>query len=115
MLMENPLFDSLNAWKDGVSFTDDEKVFLIRMIQRNTPDEFELILKVLNWVSNGENTPKPIESLLIGEYKASKTEASLMRSGVFARMIELSLVNRGQKGRNVTYQLTEMGSKLVPK
>ena len=30
-------------------------------------------------------------------------------------MIELTLVNREQKGRNVTYGLTEMGSKLVLK
>jgi len=113
MLMENPLFDSHSAWKDGVSFSENEKIFLIRMIQRNTPDEFELMLKVLNWVSDGENTPKPIEELLIKEFKSSKTEASLMRSGVFARMIELNLVNREQKGRNVTYVLTEMGSKLI--
>ena len=28
-------------------------------------------------------------------------------------MIELNLVNREQKGRNVTYDLTEMGSKLI--
>lgn len=113
MLMENPLFDSQSAWKDGVSFSNQETVFLIQMIKRNVPDEYDLMIKLLEWIDSGRNAPKPLEEALVGEFNVSKTEGSLMRSGVLARMIELNLVNREQKGRNVTYGLTEMGSKLI--
>ena len=115
MLMENPLCDSLTAWKDGVAFSNKESMFLIQMIKRNVPEEFDLMIKILNWIDGGKNTPKPLEEVLVEEFNVSKTEGSLMRSGVLARMIELTLVNREQKGRNVTYELTEIGSKLVPK
>ena len=43
MQLENPLFDTQNAWKDGESFTLQEKSFLIAMIRNNVPDEFEFI------------------------------------------------------------------------
>ena len=115
MLMENPLFDSQSAWRDGVAFSSEEVVFLIQMMKRNVPEEFDLMTKILKWIDGGKDTPKPLEEVLIEEFNVSKTEGSLMRSGVLARMIELTLVNREQKGRNVTYELTEMGSKLVPK
>lgn len=113
MLMENPLFDSQSAWKDGDSFSQDEKIFLLNMIKRNVPDEFQLMITMLNLIQNGKTSPKPLEEALIEEFSVSKTESSLMRSGVLARMIELSLVIREQTGRNVTYSLTEIGSKLV--
>ena len=85
------------------------------MIQRNVPDEFDLMIKVLTLIEAGKNSPKPLEEALVEEFKVSKTESSLMRSGVLARMIELSLVNREQTGRNVNYELTEMGQKLLKK
>ena len=46
------------------------------------------------------------------EFGVNATESSLMRSGTLARMIELSLVNREQSGRNVSYSLTEHGEKF---
>ena len=76
MLLENPLFDSQRAWKDGESFSNEEKVFLIRMIQRNVPDEFDLMIKVLTLIEAGKNSPKPLEEALVEEFKVSKTESS---------------------------------------
>ncbi len=115
MLLENPLFDTQSAWKDGESFTLQEKAFLVHMIRNNVPDEYDFMKKIATWISEGENTPKPIEARITKEYGVNKTESALMRSGTLARMIELSLVNREQTGRNVTYQLTEMGLKLTKK
>ena len=48
MLMENPLFDSLSCLEDGVLFSGKENVFLIQMIKRNVPDEFDLMTQILN-------------------------------------------------------------------
>ena len=112
MLLENPLFDTSMAWKDGESFSLAEKQFLITMIRRNVPGEFDFMQKISNWISEGVNTPKPLEEQIIKSSGVSGTEASLMRSGTLARMIELSLVVREQKGRKVTYSLTKAGEKL---
>ena len=112
MLLENPLFDTQAAWKDGESFTLREKIFLVSMIRNNVPDEFEFMQKLATWISEGENSPKPIEAKIVEEFGVNNTEASLMRSGTLARMIELSLVNREQSGRNVSYSLTEHGEKF---
>ena len=112
MLLENPLFDTQVAWKDGESFTLLEKSFLIGMIKNNVPAEFEFIQRLATWISEGDNTPKPIEAKIIEEFGVNNTEASLIRSATFARMIELSLVKREQNGRKVTYSLTEYGERI---
>jgi hypothetical protein len=112
MLLENPLFDTPATWKDGQSFTLEEREFLILTIQKNVPDELEFMQKLATWISGGDNSPKPIEAKIAEEFGVNNTEASLMRSGALARMIELSLVNREQSGRNVFYSLTDYGGKF---
>jgi len=112
MLLENPLIDTQAAWKDGGSFTLQEKAFLVGMIRNNVPDEYEFMQKLATWISEGENSPKPIEAKISEEFSVNKTEASFIRSGTLARMIELSLVNREQSGRNVSYSLTEHGENI---
>jgi hypothetical protein len=112
MLLENPLFDTQIAWKNGESFTLDEKSFLVWMIKRNLPEEYKFMQKLSLWISEGNNSPKPIEIKIKEELDLNDTEASLMRSGTLARMIELSLVIREQNGRKVSYSLTDQGSKI---
>ena len=53
MLLENPLFDTSMAWKDGESFSLAEKQFLITMIRRNVPGEFDFMQEISNWISEG--------------------------------------------------------------
>jgi predicted MarR family transcription regulator len=112
MLLENPLFDTQAAWKDGESFSANEKIFLLKMIKGNVPDEFAFMQQLVEWIGEGSNRPKPIEENISDEFDVNDTESSLMRSGTMARMIELGLVVREQSGRNVTYSLTENGEKL---
>lgn len=113
MLLENPLFDTQIAWKNGESFTSEEKSFLVWMIKRNLPEEYKLMQKISLWISEGSNSPKPIEIKIIEKFNLNETEASLMRSGTLARMIELSLVIREQNGRKVTYSLTDLCKKII--
>ena len=47
------------------------------------------------------------------EYDLKDTEASIMRSGAVARMIELGLILREKSGREVTYSLTDLGKRGV--
>jgi len=112
MLLSNPLFDTLDAWRDGESFSEEEKLFLIKMIHRNVPDEFAFMQQLVGWIGDGHDRPKMIEEKISAEYGSNVTETSLVRSGTLARMIELGLVSRIQSGRNVTYSLTENGKRL---
>ena len=59
MLLENPLFDTSMAWKDGESFSLAEKQFLITMIRRNVPGEFDFMQKISNWISENHARGRP--------------------------------------------------------
>jgi len=115
MMMKNPLFDTNQVWKNDDAFSQEEKQFLVSMIKRNVPGEFEFMCKTVKWISEGTNTPKPIEIMISKEMDVSKTEASLLRSGTLARMIELGIINREQSGRNVTYHVSSFGHSLISK
>lgn len=113
MLMQNPLFDTNEVWKNEDAFSDKEKNFLIAMIKRNVPAEFDFMLEIIKWINEGTNTPKPIEKQISELMSVSNTESSLLRSGTLARMIELGIISREQSGRNVTYSVTDIGQKLI--
>jgi len=115
MLLSNPIFDTNDGWKTGNSFSKEEQIFLIRLIRFNAPQEFLFMQDILTWIGQGINSPKPLESKIIETRNISGTESSLLRSGILARMIELGIVIREQKGRKVTYQLTQMGTQLLSK
>ena len=76
---------------------------LLHGINSNLEGEMELIEAVLDTVKSGKKTPTDIEKILI-EMSYSETEASVVRTGLMARMTELGLVNRIKKGRNVFYE-----------
>jgi hypothetical protein len=102
-LQENPIIDQRDGWKDGTSFTDSERRLLIHGIKLNLEGELELIEAVLSAVKSGKKTPTDIENIL-SERGYSKTEASVVRTGLMARMTELMLVIRTKVGRNVFYE-----------
>jgi hypothetical protein len=102
-LEENPIIDQQDGWKDGISFTESERKILLHGINSNLEGEMELIEAVLDAVKSGKKTPTDIEKILI-EMSYSETEASVVRTGLMARMTELGLVNRIKKGRNVFYE-----------
>ena len=113
MLEKNPLIDLAEGWKEMKSFTDKEKQLILMSIRRNVPKEFDYMMKLIKWISEGVNRPTDIEEQIISDYEADKTTASLMRTGALARMIELDLVSRKKDGRKVTFSLTELGQKLA--
>ena len=114
MLEENPLLDTsdVKVWIEGDVFSTREKVHLIRLIKANAPAEFELMTKILSWINSGTNRPKSLEASVSEDYNLKDTEASIMRSGAVARMIEIGLISREKSGREVTYSLTELGKSM---
>ena len=63
--------------------------------------------ELVKLIKDGRNTPKQIEEYLIENYDKSETEASLQRTGIFARMQELGMVERAKEGRTVHYRIQE--------
>ena len=114
MLEENPLLDTsdVKVWIEGDVFSTREKVHLIRLIKANAPAEFELMTKILSWINSGTNRPKSLEASVSEDYNLKDTEASIMRSGAVARMIEIGLISREKSGREVTYSLTDLGKSM---
>ena len=77
---------------------------LLHAIKRNMPNEYEMISKMIEMVKANENTPTEIENYLIENSGMSSTEASLARTGMFARLQELGLVKRVKEGRKIHYE-----------
>jgi len=105
-LENNPIIDQKEGWKEGNTFTTRERMFLINAIKYNVKGEYELMKEIIELVKKGNNTPNDIEEYLT-EKDYSKTESSITRTGLMARLTELGLVEREKKGRNVFYKLIE--------
>ena len=103
-VMENPIIDSKDI-TDKSTFSIQERGMIVRAIQRNVPSEYALMGELVKLIKEGRNTPKQIEEYLIENYDKSETEASLQRTGIFARMQELGMVERVKEGRTVHYMI----------
>ena len=110
MILENPIIDKVDigSWKSGDAFSTDEKAFLIRLIEKFNPVEYEYIQKVVKWINDGNNRPKSLDASISEELGTNATESSLIRSGLTARMLELGIINRTKEGREVTFSLSKI-------
>lgn len=103
-LIENPIIDKTEDWKGISTLSGMEVAAIIRALQRNVPSEYKLMKELIGMVGDGINTPKAIEEYLQKNYNKSETEASLQRTGIFARMQELGIIERVKEGRTVHYK-----------
>jgi len=104
-LAENQVIDNSENWQSGSTLSQFERKILLQAIQRNVPSEYELMKELITMIKNGVNTPKAIEEFLKENYGKSDTEASLQRTGIFARMQEMGMVQRVKEGRTVHYEI----------
>jgi hypothetical protein len=106
-LAENQVIDNSENWQSSSTLSPFERKILLQAIQRNVPSEYELMKELITMIKNGVNTPKAIEEFLKENYGKSDTEASLQRTGIFARMQEMGMVQRVKEGRTVHYEILE--------
>ena len=104
-LAENQIIDKSDNWRSDSTLTQQEKKLLMFAIKRNVPSEYELMNELIGKLKDGTNTPKKIEVFLKEKFSISDTEASLQRTGIFARMQELGVVKRVKEGRTVIYEV----------
>ena len=91
---------------EPMDHSPDDKAFLLKLIQKFNPAEFEFMGKITSWIEEGKNRPKSLDSSVSEEFEINSTEATLLRSGITARMLELGLISRIKEGREVTFLLT---------
>ena len=110
--LENPVLDNFNETSKE-KFSSDELKFLIGHIKKEVRVEDFAYKTILSTISNGNNTPEKIDSILknlMGQKKSlSDSSISTQRSGVLSRMIDLGLVSRKRDGIRVTYEITDTG------
>ena len=111
--LENPLLDSLEGWRNGTRFSEQESKFLLEHFEKHVPGEWKFLKEVASLIQSGTNKPKTLETALIDSRGWEKAHASIMKNGVLSRMQEMNLIGREKDGRNVTYHLTEQGLELL--
>ena len=112
-MIKNPVIDSVKNWEKGNSFSEDETTFLILHFLNNVPAEYELINQIANMISEGKNTAISMNTELISTRGLDRTKASILRTGVVARMQEMGLIDREKSGVEVTVSVTKLGKKLL--
>lgn len=104
--LTNPAIDS----GDYLPLSEEEVEFLWSHITRVLPRERRLMLRVLEAVSQGRNTPvqltEPVKSLL----DVNLAEIISQRASLVSRLAEMGLLVRKKNGLYVTYNLTDRGS-----
>jgi len=112
-LLPNPLLDSMEGWKTGKRFSDEEISFLLNHIKSNVKSEWNFIVKIAELIDSGMNRPQSLEEAIIESHGWEKTQTSVSKNGALSRMQELELIDRTKEGREVTYHLTKNGKELL--
>ena len=113
VMMENPVIDSLEGFVSGPRFSDVEVSFILNHFKQNVPAEWNLMLQIANMIRDEKNRSTPMLAELISSRKLDRAKASILRTGVIARMQELGLVDRVRSGVDITYVLTKSGDQFL--
>ena len=83
------------------------------VMHKDGSHEWEFMLQMANMIRDGKNRTIPMNAELITTRGWDRAKASIMRTGVIARMQELGLIDRERSGVDITFVLTESGNKLL--
>ena len=116
--LKNPVLDNPGN-SDKIKISKEEQEFLLNHIKSSVPIEdytYRILLKI---ISEGNNSPTEIDSVLSeklkGERKSelSSSFLSTQRSGSISRMQDLGLITRIRNGVRITYEVTELGNQYI--
>jgi hypothetical protein len=116
--MPSPILDHMDILPTE-KFSHEELDFLIQHVSHHLPVEEFAFSVTLDAISRGHATPERLD-LALKKYLPDRkdkpfTDAFLttQRAGVISRMADLALVSRTRSGPNVTYVLTDRGTKFL--
>tara|TARA_A100001037_G_scaffold225287_1_gene203238 strand:+ start:627 stop:1805 length:1179 start_codon:yes stop_codon:yes gene_type:complete len=114
-MLENPVIDETDGWKDEGVFSKAEVNYLLEHFKQNVPAEWKFMVSIAEMIRDGTNDATKMNAELISKRDWNRSKASVYRTGVLARMQELGLVDREKSGVEVTFVLTEEGKKKLLK
>jgi len=102
------------------SLSEEEVMFLLHHIYHNLTNEYNHIRTILNLIKTKDKTREALNISLRSYYEEyfsgsswSDAVVNTMRAGSLGRLIEMGLVKRNKKGRNVSYSLTDLGDDVT--
>jgi len=100
----NPIIDDDQVTSDV--FSSKEIDFLINHIKTNIPEEFSLMSKLIQWISEGLNSPTTItHNIQKMNPDWSYKVANNIRIGLIGRMKELGIIKQNRDGIHISYLL----------
>ena len=113
-MLENPVIDGTKDFTEKhMRFSKKEREFLVTHIEKHLPAEWELMLQVAEMIRSGKDRATSMLAELISSRELGRDEASVLRSGVVARMQEMMLVDRIRSGTDIRFELTKFGQKKL--
>lgn len=112
-ILQNPIMEDFQEYA-AHKFSEEEKLFLIKHIKNNVPQENYAYRLILSELEKGENSPDNLDSAIKAKHLhmnefISDSFLSTQRSGAISRMIDLDLVKRVREGIRVKYFSTDLG------
>ncbi len=108
--LKNPVLDLGDT---STPLSREETEYLWLHITRVLPKEHSLMLRVLDYIGQGQNTPnaltEPVKSIL----NKNLTETISQRASLVSRLAEMGLVVRRKHGLHLTYELTDRGQEVL--
>jgi hypothetical protein len=102
------------------ALSEDEREFLSKHILCNLPNEADHITTVLNFIKSNTNTRHGLNISLRDYYEKyfdgtrwSDAVVNTMRVGLLGRLLEMGLIGRKKKGKNISYEITDRGEEFV--
>ncbi len=111
--LNNPILDG-NPMGEQLLSTE-EREFLIGYLKNQISRDWDGIMKIIKWISQGSNTPDSlngkIKSLDV-EGKWTDKMVNTMRTGFLGRMYDMDLIYRQKKGNKSVYFVTDAGKRV---
>ena len=109
--LENPILD-LKNYNDSLS--EKERDYLVQLIKKQLPKEFEEMALIIKLINIDKITTKD----LIKELSTLRTEMSENKitthlSGILNRLVDLNLLKRKYEGQSFIYEVTEKSKNIM--
>jgi hypothetical protein len=112
-LTPNPIIDRTVEGMKGIGMNKEEKWYIANHIKTYLVEEWKLMKMIGLQIHEKQSNPQQLDNFIQKEYEWSTSKSNQVRNGCISRMVELGLVNREKKGREVSYLVTELAEKLL--
>lgn len=108
--IENPILDQKD-YTDSLS--REEREYLVQLIKKQLPQEFEEVLFIIKLVMQGNVTTKDlIQEISIRKTELSENQITTHLSGILNRLVDIQLLKRRYDGLSFIYEVSKKGKSV---